>query len=383
MLLWIAFSLMTGAAILAVLWPLRSGAAGVPAAASAAEADLAVYRDQLAEIERDREAGLIGAAEGEAARTEVARRILRASAEAEQRKAASKGADTRRRAAAIIALIGVPAMAGGLYLFLGSPLYPPQPLAQRLEARPDQTDIAILIRKVETHLEANPNDGRGYEVVAPIYSRMGRLDDAVRAWSNAIRLLGPDATRQTGLGEALTAQAGGVVTAEAKAAFQAALAADAKDPKARYFLGLAAEQDGKPAEAGRIWGVLAADSPPDAPWLGLVRESMARVGAAPAAPAEAAAGAPGPNAADVAAAESLTPEQRSQMVRGMVERLETRLAQDGNDIEGWLRLMRAWNVLGEAEKAKAAAGEARGHFAKDEGALGRIDALARELGLGS
>lgn len=374
MLLWIAFSLMTGAAILAVLWPLR---AGVAPAASAAEADLAVYRDQLAEIERDRATGQIGAAEGEAARAEVGRRILRASAEVAQQGASSRGAETRRRAAAVVALVGVPVIAGTLYLTLGSPGYPPQPLAARLEARPDQSDIAILIRKVEAHLEANPNDGRGYEVVAPIYARMGRIDDAARAWASAIRLLGSDAQRQTGLGEALIAQAGGVVTAQAKAAFEAALADDPKDPKARYFLGLAAEQDGKPAEAGRIWGALAADSPPDAPWLGLVHESMARVGATPPAAA------PGPTTSDVAAAESLTPQQRQEMVRGMVERLQSRLAQDGNDIDGWLRLIRAWTVMGEGEKAKAAASDARTHFAKDEPALGRIDALARELGLGS
>ncbi|QFR31738.1 c-type cytochrome biogenesis protein CcmI [Ancylobacter sp. TS-1] len=381
MLLWIAFSLMTAAAVLAVLWPLRTGAGVVPA--GSAQADLAVYRDQLAEIERDRASGLIGGAEGEAARAEVARRILRASAETEAGGAFVRGADLRRRAVAVIALIGVPLLAGGLYFFLGSPLYPPQPLAQRLEARPDQSDIAILIRKVEGHLEANPDDGRGYEVVAPIYARLGRIDDAVRAWNTAIRLLGSSPQRQTGLGEALVAQAGGVVTTEAKAAFQAALAASPGDPKARYFLGLAAEQDGQPAEAARIWGALAADSPPDAPWLGLVRESLTRVGAPPPAAAQAPGQGSGPGAADVAAAENLTPEQRQQMVRDMVQRLSDRLAQDGDDIEGWLRLMRAWNVLGEADKAKAAAAQARTHFAKDDGALGRIDALARELGLGS
>lgn len=374
MLLWIAFSLMTGAAILAVLWPLRTGAARL--AASGAAADLAVYRDQLGEIERDRAAGLIGAAEGEAARAEVARRILRVSSELEKEGAAT-GGDRRRRVVAAVALVGVPLLAGGLYLRLGSPLYPPQPLAQRLEAQPSPSDIAILIRKVETHLEANPDDGRGYEVVAPIYARIGRYDDAARAWANAIRLLGPGPVRETGLGEALMAQAGGVVTAEAKAAFEAALAADPKDPKAQYFLGLAAEQDGRKEEAARIWGALAAETPADAPWRGLLGDALARVGAEMPAPA------PGPDGADVAAAESLTPEQRQQMIRGMVERLETRLAQEGDDIEGWLRLMRAWSVLGDGDRAKAAAGRARSHFTGDTTALARIDALARELGLGS
>lgn len=376
MSLWIALLLMTAAAILAVLWPLRTGRAADDAA-SAAQADLAVYRDQLAEIERDRAAGLIGAAEGEAARTEVARRILRASAEA-GRDPAAGSSDRRRRVTAVIALVGIPLLAGSLYIALGSPGYGPQPLAARLEAKPEQSDIAILIRKVEAHLEANPQDGRGYEIIAPIYARIGRLDDAARAWSNAIRLLGSSPQRQTGLGEALTAQAGGVVTAEARTAFEAALAADPKDPKALYFTGLAAEQDGQLQQAAAIWTKLASESPADAPWMGLIQQALARVGAPmPASTA------PGPDQAQVAAAAELTPEQRQQMVRGMVDRLSARLAQNGDDLDGWLRLMRAWTVLGEADKAKAAATDARTHFARDDGALGRIDALARELGLGS
>lgn len=379
MSLWIALVLMTAAAILAVLWPLRTGRAADDAA-SAAQADLAVYRDQLAEIERDRASGLIGVAEGEAARTEVARRILRASAEAAQDGAAGSS-DRRRRATAVLALLGIPLVAGSLYITLGSPGYGPQPLAARLEAKPEQSDIAILIRKVEAHLEANPQDGRGYEVIAPIYARIGRLDDAARAWSNAIRLLGSSPQRQTGLGEALTAQAGGVVTAEAKAAFEAALAADPNDPKALYFTGLAAEQDGQPQQAATIWSKLAAESPADAPWMGLIRQALARVGAP--MPASAAPATPGPDQAQMAAAADLTPEQRQQMVRGMVDRLSARLAENGDDLDGWLRLMRAWTVLGEADKAKAAASDARTHFTRDDGALGRIDALARELGIGS
>lgn len=369
MLLWIAFSLMTGAAILAVLWPLRTGASAV--AASAADADLAVYRDQLTEIERDRTAGLIGAAEGEAARAEVARRILRASAEA-GREGAVSGATGRRRAVAVVALLGIPLLAGGLYLFLGSPLYPPQPLAQRLEAQPTGSDIAILIRKVETHLEANPNDGRGYEVLAPIYGRTGRLDDAVRAWSSAIRLLGSSPVRETGLGEALTAQAGGVVTADAKAAFQKALAEDPQDPKAQYFLGLAAEQDGRTAEAAATWQKLLAGAPPNAPWRPLVQAALARVGGSAA---------PGPSAADVAAAKDMPAGDRDAMIRSMVDRLAARLKQNGDDPEGWLRLVRAYMVLGETDKAKAARADARQALGRDAGRLQKLNDGLKDLGL--
>ncbi|MBS7541990.1 c-type cytochrome biogenesis protein CcmI [Ancylobacter oerskovii] len=372
MLLWLAISLMTGAAIMAVLWPLRSRAGdGV----SDGQADLAVYRDQLAEIERDRASGLIGAAESEAARNEVARRILRvAGAEAAER--AAGGADRRRRVAAVVALIGVPLFAGGLYFALGSPQLDGQPLAARLDAQPSGADVAILVRRVEEHLATNPDDGRGYEVIAPVYMRLGRYEDAARAWQNAIRLDGSDVRRQNGLGEALLAQSGGVVTAEAKAAFEAAQAADAKDPRARYFLGLAAEQDGRPQDAAAIWSALAADTPADAPWQPMLAAALARVGA-PAAPA------PGPSAEDVAASQQMSAQDRDAMIRGMVDRLSQRLAEKGDDLDGWLRLMRAWNVLGEGAKARDAAAKARVQFAADGQALGRIDALARELGLGS
>lgn len=382
MLLWLAISLMTAAAIMAVLWPLRGSAAGDGSADEAA--NLAVYRDQLAEIDRDREAGLIGPAESEAARTEVARRILRAG-EAVREARATSSEDRRRRVAAVAALIGMPILAGGLYLSLGSPALEGQPLASRLEAKPEQADVAILLRRVEDHLKANPDDGRGYEVLAPIYARLGRLDDAARAWSSAIRLNGSSAARQNGLGDALTALAGGVVTAEAKAAFEAALADDPKNPKARYFLALAAEQDGRPADAARMWTELAAETPADAPWWPLLRASLARVGAPvpEEASPEVAASAPGPSAAEVAAADEMSVEDRQAMVRGMVDRLAERLAQNGDDLDGWLRLMRAYNVLGEPGQARDAVAKARAQFSSDSTALARIDALARELGIGS
>ncbi|QJP13939.1 c-type cytochrome biogenesis protein CcmI [Starkeya sp. ORNL1] len=367
MLLWTAFALMTGAAILAVLWPLR--VQREDRLAGDAEADLAVYRDQLAEIERDRASGLIGTSEGDAARTEVARRMLRA---AERSGEATHPSDTRRRAAAVLALIGVPLLAGALYLNLGSPTYEGQPLAARLDAQPGEADVAILVRKVEAHLEANPDDGRGHEVIAPVYFRSGRYDDAARAWSNAIRLLGDSAAREGGLGEALVAANGGVVTAAAKAAFDRAVALDPMAVRARYYLGLAAEQDGRKDEAAAIWGKLAADAPPGAPWLPTVQEALARV-----KPAS------GPNPSEVAAAQNMSEADRAAMVRSMVDGLASRLAQQGGGIDEWLRLVRAWSVLGEGEKAKAAAGDARKQFAQDSAALARIDELTRQLGLGS
>jgi cytochrome c-type biogenesis protein CcmH len=273
MLFWPLFALMTAAAVFAVLWPLsRRRETPDPAR----ETGLAVYRDQFAEIERDRARNLIGEPEAKFAGVEVGRRLL---------AAADKIADfsqnsTARRAAALIALAVIPTVALGLYLLLGSPDLSGAPLSSRLAAAPENQDIALLVRRVESHLADQPDDGRGWEILAPIYLRMGRVNEAVKARTNALRLLGSNAAREVDLGEALVAEANGVVTAEARAAFERASVLDPRHPKARFFLGLAAEQDGRLKDAKTIWQGLVNDAPEGAPWLGVVRTALARLQAA-------------------------------------------------------------------------------------------------------
>lgn len=370
MTLWFVLALMTAVAVFAVLWPLGRR----PAASGGSE--LAVYRDQLAEIEHDRNAGRIGATEAEAARIEVSRRLL-AAADAEREPATASPHVWSRRLVAIVALVVLPLGATSLYLAYGSPSLPGQPLSARLGPPPEQRSIETLVARVEAHLDKNPNDGRGWEVLAPVYLRLGRFDDAVKARERALRLNGETADRQSALGEALVAAAQGIVTADAAEAFARAIELDPKAPKPRFFLGLAAEQDGRPADAAKRWRALIAEAPADAPWIGFVREALARVDPS----ASVAPDAPGPSAADVAAAAALSAEQRQQMVRGMVDRLATRLKQDGSDIDGWLRLMRAYMVLGERDKAATAAADARRAHAGDTDKLRRIDNTARRLGL--
>ena len=165
----------------------------------------------------------------------------------------------------------------------------------------------------------------------------------------------PTAEREADLGEALTGAANGVVTAEAKAAFERALQLDADDFQARYFIGLAAEQDGRPKEAAAIWRELLAGAPADAPWIGRWSANRWRASIPNAAPPP-----HGPERRTTSRPRSeLSPEQRAEMVRGMVERLAERLKHDGSDVEGWLRLVRAYMVLGERDKARAAAADAR------------------------
>lgn len=373
MALWIAFALMTAAAIFAVLWPLSRSTA------KRGGSDVAVYRDQLDEIARDRASGLIGEAEAEAAKIEVSRRLL-AAAEAEQGATPNTATSPawRRRVLALVALVLLPIGASAFYMTLGSPQLPSAPLAERAQAPRDGRSIEELVAQVEQRAASNPDDGRAWEVLAPVYMRLGRFDDSARAWRNAIRINGATATRETDYGEALVAAADGMITADAKAAFDRAFALDKDDVKTRFYLGLAADQDGKRADAEKIWRDLLTNAPPDASWVPLVRQQLARI--APNVPTPNAA-APGPSAGDVEAAGKMSADERKQMIGGMVARLADRLKQDGSDIEGWLRLIRAYGVLGERDKAQAATTEAKRALAADPAKLKRVDDLAKEMGL--
>jgi cytochrome c-type biogenesis protein CcmH len=374
MMLWFALALMTAAAIFAVLWPLARRTSRLRSGS-----DVAVYRDQLDEIERDRAAGLIEDPEAAGAQVEVSRRLIAAvDAQAAPSSVPTVAAMTltttwRRRAVAVVALVALPIGAAGFYLLLGSPLLPDQPLAPRLAEARNTPSMDGVIARVESHLEQNPDDGRGWEVIAPVYTRLGRFEDALKARRNALRLNGETAQRSAALGEALVLAANGVVTAEAKAAFERAVALDGSDVQARYFLGLAAEQEGNPAQAAEVWRGLLAAAPPDAPWRDFIQRALARVGGT-AAPA-------GPTKEQVAASSDLSPDQRSTMVRGMVARLAERLQNDGSDVEGWMRLVRSYMVLGEPDKARAAVADARRALAGDAVKLQRLDELIKELKL--
>ncbi|MGD9767764.1 MAG: c-type cytochrome biogenesis protein CcmI [Pseudolabrys sp.] len=382
MTLWFVFALMTAAAVFALLWPL--GRRRAPAAAGH---DVAVYRDQLAEIDRDAASGLISISDADTARIEISRRLLRA-ADRESEAAPLAGSTLRRRVAALAALVLLPAVAVALYVTLGSPDLPAAPLAGRAQAPSASQSVASLVSQVEAHIERNPDDGRGWEVLAPVYLRLGRYDDAVKARARALSLNGETAARQADLGEAKVAAANGIVTAEARQAFDRALALDPQLLKAKFYLGLAAEQDGKRDEAASIWRAMLANAPADAPWIESVREALARIGAPAVAPEQKTGPAPavsspqpGPSADDMAAAATLTPQQRQEMVSGMVSRLADRLKTDGSDVEGWLRLMRAYVVLGERDKAMTATADARRALAGDADKLRRVDELAKGLGI--
>ena len=372
MILTFALALMTGAAALVVLLPLSRRRSEAQQGTDA-DADAAFYTSQIADIERDIARGLVDAAEGQNARVEAARRLLAARRRAAPDAVMADG-PRRRRVAAIVILLGVPLVSLPLYLAVGRPDMPAQPLAARQQESPEDMEFAQALAKIEKHLAANPDDGRGWEIVSPFYMQMGRFDDAVRGYSTAIRTLGETPQRLDSLGEAQVAAADGIVTAEARQTIERALGKDAGLVRARFYRALAAEQDGRRDDAIAQYGDILKDLPPGTPLAERIAGTITRLGGTPPArPAMPAGG---------EAIAALPEAQRQEAIRGMVEALDARLGKDSTDIEGWLRLVRSYAVLNEPAKARDAYARGLAALAADPAARARLEALGRELGIG-
>lgn len=389
MLLWLALAVMTAIVLAVVLRPLFAAS---DAGGAAADPAVAVYRDQLDEVERDRQRGLIGDREAEAARNEIARRLL--ANQAGNAGGVRRGftASGRQRLASGIALL-VPLTVALAYLSVGSPGHRGStPAVTESRAPIERQRIDELVAKVEARLREHPEDGRGWDVLAPVYLRSGRYVDAVEAYTKAMALLGETAPRLSGLGEAAMLAANGIVTETARKAFEkvAQLQPDRVEPK--FWLALAAEQDGKREEAAKAYEALLQLGDPQAPWRPMVQErlSIVRGDGSPAPaplttrPTDARGGSSvpkGPSQDDVAAAERMTPQQRQEMIDGMVAGLAERLARDGRDLDGWQRLIRAYVTLGRLSEARAALEKARRALKDEAKALDALGELARSLGL--
>jgi cytochrome c-type biogenesis protein CcmH len=381
MLLWLLFAVLTAVVLAVVLAPL-----GRPAREEeGAEAGtLAVYRHQLDEIEAERTRGVVDEAEAAAARTEVSRRLLASAAAGEDGAKAPRTALPIRRAPVALAVVAlVPLLTLALYLTHGSPGLPSYPMAGRAQSALEQANVAELIAKVEAQLREHPEDGQGWDVIAPIYFKLGRFREAAAAFASAARLEGETARRLAGFAEATVLAADGIVGEEARLAFEKILKLEPKRPEPRFWLALAKEQDGKLTDALGDYKALLSDTPAGAPWREAVEGRIAEVsrripGADKAEPLG-----PGPSATDVAAAERLAPADRARMIAQMVDGLAERLKRDGRDLAGWLRLVNAYVVLDRKDEARAALAQARQHFPADEKALAELTALAKSLGLGS
>lgn len=404
MLLWVTFAILTAAVVAYLLRPLRQ--AQGPAAIASESADVAVYRDQLKELDAERERGLIPASEHESARAEIARRLIKRAGKAERAAAeAGAGAENSTSARRIYAGMAavLPVLGILLYLGMGSPHLPAQPFAARDTGPGSEVAIAGLIHRVEERLREHPEDGKGWDVIAPIYLRIGRYPEAAHAYAQANRLEGESDRRLLGFAEATLLAESGVVTEPVRTAALRLLQLNSELVQPRVWLALGREQDGDLAGAVGDYRKLLSGAPDDAPWRDAVAErlllvearlrgetveakpasapdaagSAGQLKASPSAPKEGEAGA---SPSDIAA---MSREEQDAFVGGMVARLAARLEENPQDIEGWLRLARAYKVLERDDDARLAIVKARQAFAGDEEALGRIAGAESTLGLGA
>lgn len=368
MLFWILAALLTLGACLAVLLPAMRGGGRTTADT---DFDLTVYQDQLAELERDMARGVIESTEAQQARAEIGRRILKLAGD----KQAAGGVTAGRagRVLATLAILALPVTSWGIYTTTGSPHLHDQPLQARLDANQEQDPIGMLVARAESHLTANPEDGRGWDVLAPIYYRMGRYADASVAYRNAIRLLGASDVREAGLGEALAAAAGGMITDEAQAALERAIAIEPSNPKARFLLVTAMAQEGRDDDARSAWLSMRDDLPEDSPWRGAVAQALAELD-------RQAAGA-GPSSEEIEAAGLMSDNDRTQMIEDMVAGLDQRLRTNPQDAEGWQRLVHSYAVMGRDDAAGDALSRGLEALGQDSEAGRALVAFAAERGV--
>ncbi len=394
MVFWILVALLVAGVTLAITRPLMRPAE--PAATNVdADADIAVYKDQLKEIAADETRGTLAANEAEGARAEIARRLLRVTHDKPQSDA-TPPVETRNRfilPVSLITSIALPVLSLGIYLAYGAPGMPAQPLDERLAEATDSSKPNDLVAKVEQRLREHPEDGSGWDVNAPVYYAMGLFSDAATAYQNAIHLIGESPKRLQGFANARIRMENGIVPDDARKAFQRMLVLDPKAIEPKIWLALAKEQDGRLTEAAADYKSLLADAPADAPWRKVLEERLASLD-----PAHAAAGGKqaavantpvtpsGPQASappDASAVMSMGPEERQAFITRMVDGLAARLKADGSDAAGWVRLIRAYQVLGRRDDAVKALSDARANLKGNQGGLAQVEDLARQLGLGS
>ncbi|BBK33919.1 cytochrome c-type biogenesis protein CcmH [Stella humosa] len=356
---WILAGLLAAVILALLARPLlrRDGVAGEGRLAY----DLAIYRDQLAEVERARGAGEVGSAEAAASRVEIERRILVAADRAEAEPAAGEG---RSILAVVLALL-IPLGALAVYGWHGQPRLPAQPLASRPGPPPGdpvaagaQAAVDALVRR----LEERPDDVESWERLGRTLVRLQRFTDAAEAFRHRLALGGDRPDLHAAHGEALTMAAGGIVTPAARAAFERA----PDDPRAMFFLGEAAQQAGDLDGALARWTALEAVSGADAPWRPILRQRIAAAAAQRGVPVPpAAVPAPAGVPAGGEAILRMSPEDRMKAIGGMVDGLEERLRAQPADRDGWQRLAQALRVLDQPQRLEAAMTAAVAAFPDD------------------
>jgi cytochrome c-type biogenesis protein CcmH len=345
-------ALLAFVALLPLLAPLLRGARPVPARANY---DQAVYRDQLQELDRDIARGLLTETEVDIARLEIQRRLLAAD---QVPTLPSRLARSPVMAAIVFLVVGFGSV--GMYMWLGAPDIPDVPFASRPApevAGNDDAGLQQAADQLAEKLKENPKDQSGWLLYARSLAMLSQWDKAEDAYRHAMDLGANGPEVQADHAEMLVMAAGGTVTPAAEDAFRQLLQADPGNGLARFYLAMAMAQAGEPRKAIDGWQSLLADMPADAPQRQVVGQQIAQTAKAAGIPmpelakGTAPVAVPGPDEKAVADAASMSDEQRQQMIRGMVEKLAAKQEADPSNLEGWLRLGKAYAVLHEPDKA--------------------------------
>jgi len=400
MILWMILAVMTVVAILVVLVPLRRQHSDIePSEAS----DVAVYKDQLIEVEHDFDRGLLADTEAEAARTEIARRLLKAAGEEQSSKAMAEGktGGFLRKLTAGFAIACIPGFSLGLYLMTGTPDLPSQPFAERkpVEAPKSvaQDDTTLqLIARAEEHLAKNPDDIRGWQILAPVYTKLRRFSDASFALKRVMALSSNDPKAVADYGESLIIGNRGEVNSQALEVFHNLLKTNPKMSRPLHYIALADAQAGRLKEAAAKWRTLLAANPQDTPWRADI-ERLADRAEGKEPPKVSLSSLPSltpgvvrvPQGSQLPAlskeqlnnAQTMDAGSRQQMIAGMVKRLSDRLTEEGGSVGEWMKLARTQKVLGKNDAAKAALASAEAAYAGKPEALAQIKTARTQLGL--
>lgn len=379
MTFWIFASLLTLLALLSIGYPLLIRNRN---SVDSESYDKSVYLEQLDEVDRDLERGQIVAPEAELAKAEIARRLIALDVSTTKSRSADNFT-TASLVTAICTFVLLPITSVATYMVLGSPQRTDMPLEARMKADPKTQSVEVLVARAEARARKNPNEVQGWQVLAPVYMRLGRVNDAISAYRKIILLAGSSSLIEASLGEALTIAAGGEITVEAKQHFEAAAKADQGAIKPRFFLAVALGQENKLEEAIQAWESLLASGSQNAAWYQPAQKELARIrkmAGQPAAPMVAnnanSQKLGGPSKQDIANAASMSTEDRSSMIAGMVANLEAKLEDDPSNLNGWLRIIRSYTVLGRKKDAAKALTKALKQFEPNPAAAKKLSDLA-------
>jgi cytochrome c-type biogenesis protein CcmH len=370
MTLWLILTVLTSVAVVGLAVPLARWKGRL----QARDTSVDILRRQLSEIDQQETAGTLDRREAEDLRVGIARRILVEDVSLEQ---PARGAGPFAIPWMAIALAGVVALSATvLYAVVGRPDLvhtnaTPRDDTQLTAQSHPVADVSTMIARLENHLREAPNDAEGWRMLGWSYRSTGRSADAAGAYARAISLDPSNADYLSSRGEALVDAARGEVSADALADFQAAAKIDPADPQTRYFLALWKDQQGQHDQAMAEWISLLKSAPPDAPWVSEVRAFVERVArergldlssklsqVSSSVPAEPSISdqsvVPALTDGQIANGATMSPGDREQMIRAMVDRLAGDLKANPRNAVGWMQLMRARMVLGDAAAAASA-----------------------------